>query len=130
MTAVGLSESACVELLGELQLAEKIAIASVNSPRGVTAAGSVEDLGRLELLLAGARSFTGVSPSTTLSTARRWTRSECRWNGISRVSSRAKTTSRSFSGDWRCAVRQWTSMPDIGGAISASRFAFRVQSIR
>ncbi|MEZ5586110.1 MAG: SDR family NAD(P)-dependent oxidoreductase [Sedimenticolaceae bacterium] len=52
MTAVGLSESACVELLGELQLAEKIAIAGVNSPRGVTAAGSVEDLGRLELLLA------------------------------------------------------------------------------
>ena len=52
MTAVGLSEAAFAELLGELQLTEKIAIAGINSPRGVTAAGSVDDLGMLELLLA------------------------------------------------------------------------------
>lgn len=48
MTAVGLGETAALELLQELQLADSIALAGVNSSRGVTLAGPAEQLARVE----------------------------------------------------------------------------------
>jgi len=52
MAAVGLDERACVAVLEELQLRDKVTIAGVNSARGVTVAGDVEVLSNLEQVLA------------------------------------------------------------------------------
>lgn len=52
MTAVGLGEQACGDLLRELAPDGRIVIAGINSPRGATVAGSVADLNRLEAALA------------------------------------------------------------------------------
>ena len=52
MTAVGIGGKAVRELLEELTLSSTLALAGVNSSKGVTIAGSAEDLGRLETVLA------------------------------------------------------------------------------
>jgi len=51
MTAVGLSEAAGRALLTEFALEDSLAIAGINSHRGITLAGRVEDLARLEQVL-------------------------------------------------------------------------------
>jgi acyl transferase domain-containing protein/NADPH:quinone reductase-like Zn-dependent oxidoreductase/acyl carrier protein len=52
MTAVGLDEAACTTLLREAGLHGRVAIAGINSPRGVTLAGPTADLAVFEGLLA------------------------------------------------------------------------------
>jgi phthiocerol/phenolphthiocerol synthesis type-I polyketide synthase C len=52
MTAVSLSEHEACETLKELGLAESLCVAGINSSRGVTVAGPVLDLERLESALA------------------------------------------------------------------------------
>lgn len=52
MTAVGLGHADCIALLGSLDLQDKIAIAGINSARGVTVAGAASDLQALEAVLA------------------------------------------------------------------------------
>ena len=51
MTAVGLGEAAAVSLLEDAGLDDKLTVAGINSPRGVTLAGSIEDLQAFELRL-------------------------------------------------------------------------------
>ena len=51
-TAVGLGEEAVIALLRDAGLAEKVVVAGINSPRGVTLAGELEDLRVFELRLA------------------------------------------------------------------------------
>lgn len=48
MTAVALGEAETIALLDELSIAGEVAVAGVNSPRGVTVAGAVAALTRLE----------------------------------------------------------------------------------
>ena len=57
MTAVGIGGKAVRELLEELTLSSTLALAGVNSSKGVTIAGSAEDLGQLETVLAERAQF-------------------------------------------------------------------------
>ena len=52
MTAIGLGEDAVKALLRDAGLTDQIVVAGVNSPRGVTLAGDLEDLQAFELRLA------------------------------------------------------------------------------
>lgn len=56
MTAVNLGEDTCREIMGAAGLDQCLAIAGVNSTRGVTVAGDPADLEKLEALLASRRS--------------------------------------------------------------------------
>lgn len=57
MTAVGLDEDACARVLAEAGVQGRVAVAGVNSPRGVTLAGATVDLDEVESLLADREIF-------------------------------------------------------------------------